>query len=238
MSEEFVVRRACVDDADFVSIGIREAERCHAGIGIFDLLIGKTAEQISISDRTAPDEVSSYLKHCFLNDKESHIYITNFVVLVHTATGKLAASASNYPYPEYGLSKSTPGFKTALKEVHNYSNDEIEQAMLRWDFLDNAFPNVDYSNCWSAEAVYVSPDFRGCGLGHKIVKACMDDQNTRRISLENSDERRFLITCAVGNDVAKRLYEKLGFTVIGEGNSAECMQAINCSGFYILSTRP
>lgn len=238
MSYDFKVRRACVEDGDFVSIGIREAERCNAGIGIFDTLIGKTAEDISKTDRTAPDKVSAYLKHCFLNAVESHVYISNFLLLVHVPTGKLAACACNYPHPEFGLSKSMPGFKAALKEVLNYSDEDVEQAMQRWNFLDNAFPDVDYSNCWCTEAVYVSPEFRGCGLGHMIVKASMDDQESRRESLENSAERRYLITCAVGNDVAKRLYERLGYVVVGQGNSAECMKAINCSGFYVLSTQP
>lgn len=238
MSNDFTLRRACVEDADFISVGIREAERCHAGIGIFDALVGKSKEDIAKSDRTAPDEVSAYLKHCLLNDEHSHVYIGNFLVLVEAETGKLAACSCNYPYPEHGLTKSTPGFKTALQTVLHYSDEDVEKAMHRWDFLDNSFPDVDYSNCWSVESVYVSPSFRGCGLGFKIVKACMEDQVSRRASMANTEERRFLITCAVGNEVARSLYEKLGFKLAGQGESAECMEAINCSGFYVLSTRP
>lgn len=238
MAQEFVIRRACAEDADFVGIGIREAERCHAGIGIFDTLAGKTVEDIFKSDRSASDEVSSYLKHCFLNDTHSHVHMANFLVLVHASTGRLAACACNYPHPEFGIYESFPGLKIALKEVQKYSEEEINISFERLNFLDSSFPDVDYSNCWCIEAVYVSPEFRGCGLGRMIMEASMNDQATRRFSLENNKERRILIICAVGNEVAKNLYEKLGFHIIGKGDSVECMKAINCSGFYVLSTQP
>lgn len=66
----------------------------------------------------------------------------------------------------------------------------------------------------------------------------MDAQPSRKhlTADPTAPDRRILITCAVGNDGAKRVYEKLGFKVVGVGSSEECMQSIHCSGFYVLST--
>jgi GNAT superfamily N-acetyltransferase len=233
MSAEFTVRRACIADAEFISIGIREAERCHVGIGIFDLLVGKSFEDIKNHDRSAPDETSAYLKNCVLNDPQSHVTLSNFLVAEHKVSGKLAACACSFPYPTFSLSKSIPGFKKALQEVLHITSEVAEMSTEQWAFLDMSFPEVDWSDCWMIEAVYVSPDFRGCGLGETIVGACVVDQTSR---MTTERPRRVLLTCAVGNDAAKHVYEKLGFTVEGQGGpSDECMRAIRCSGFYVLS---
>jgi ribosomal protein S18 acetylase RimI-like enzyme len=232
MAKSFVVRKAEASDAEFLSLGAREAERCNCGIGIYDVLVGKSAEDISKMDRTASDEVSAYIKHCVLNDPASHAYYENFLVVVEEGTGQLAASACIYPYPEFGLSKSIPGLKIALKEVLGYTAEQIDEALDRWSFLDSSFPDVEFNNTWMVEAVYVDPNYRKHGLGERLLRACMEGIAKK---YEGVESRRYLITCAVGNEPARRLYERLGFTLAGQGESEECMKAINCSGFYVLT---
>lgn len=236
---KFIIRQAVPADSEFISIGIREAERCNVGIGIYDVLIGQTFKSIESTDRECPDAASRYLEYASLNDSNSHIYVNNFLVVVEESSGHLAACCCNFPYPEFKLSTSIVGFELALKEVLGYSEEQAKKAFDNWSFLDASFPDVEYDHSWMMEAVYVAPRFRGQGLAHMIVKANMDAQCGRKSLVTDSSEpdRRYLITCAVGNDAAKAVYEKLGFKVIGQGNSEECQKAIHCAGFYVLSTQ-
>jgi len=240
MSSEskFIVRPARPDDAEFVSIGIREAQRCNVGVGIYDVLIGQSLESIEGTDREREDDASHYLKHCYLHDTKSHVHMSNFLVAVDSSNNQVVACCCNSPYPEFKLSASIPGFEAALVSELNYTEEKAASAFDNWSFLGSAFPDVDFDNTWVLEAVYVSPAYRGRGLAQLIVQANMDAQPSRKFLTADpaAPDRRFLIICAVGNDGAKRVYEKLGFKVVGAGSSDECMQAIHCSGFYVLST--
>ena len=62
---ELVVRTraATPDDADFVAIAIRDAERCHVGTGLFDALVG---DSNFMEHGTEHDTVSFFLKHVCL----------------------------------------------------------------------------------------------------------------------------------------------------------------------------
>ena len=236
INEKFLIRPATVADSQFVSIGIREAERCHVGIGIYDVVIGQTLLQIS--EREKPDDTSRYLEHAYLNDRLSHVYMDNFLVAVDRENNQIAACCCSFPYPEFKLTTSKIGFAHGLVEILGYSKEKAEKAFDAWDFLDSAFPDVEYDHTWMIEAVYVSPAYRGQGLAQHIIQANMDSQTRRkRLATDPTEpDRRFLITCAVGNEGAKRVYEKLGFKLAGQGHSEECQQAIGCTGFYVLST--
>eukprot|EP01034_Spumella_vulgaris_P026274 gene26274-32829_t len=67
----------------------------------------------------------------------------------------------------------------------------------------------------------------GKGLAGSVIKAVLEEG-------KKSGVKKALITCAVGNNAAKRLYEKLGFELVGEGHSEECQAALGSSGFYLL----
>lgn len=229
----FRYREARPSDGLFLSIGAREAERCHTGIGIFDLVLRKSAEEIELQDREREDGVSKYIMHAILNDPTAHIYYANFIVAEHVESGELAGCACAFPYPEFGVFKSIPAFQNGLKATAGCSEDEAKAAFDAWDFLNDAFPDVEYDHTWAVESVYVHPKYRRHGLGEQLVKRCMEAMATKH---KGVDSRRFLITCAVGNEGARRLYERVGFRLVGQGESEQCMAAIRCSGFYVLST--
>ena len=231
--KKIVIREACREDAEFLSIGVREAERCHTGIGIFDLLLRKTVETISKEDRSVRDSVSDYIKHLVLNRPDSHLYFDKFLVAVEEGTGTRAGCACIFSYPEAGLIQSIPAFKEALIKVHSFSEKDADTALTKWDFVGEAFPDIECDNTWMVEAVFVSPDYRGIGLGRLLVEGCIDSHRNR---FEPHLHRRVLIACAIGNDGAKRLYEKLGLKVVGQGHSEGSLREIHCYGFYMLST--
>jgi ribosomal protein S18 acetylase RimI-like enzyme len=233
MAEAFVFRRANLSDSVFLSIGAREAERCHVGIGLYDAVLAKTAEQISCDNRNVEDPVSKYIEHAVREDSAAHVYYENYIVAEDGRSGDLAGCTCSFPYPEFGLSKSIPAFERGLKTTSSYTDEEADAAFERLSFLDSSFPDVEFNNTWMVESVYVHPNYRKMGLGEELVKHSMEDIRKR---YEGGENRRYLITCAVGNDTAKRLYERLGFHAVGQGSSEECMKAINCTGFHVLST--
>lgn len=237
-AERFIIRPAVPADSEFVSIGIREAERCNFGIGIFDIAIDRTFEEIDGTNQEASDDTSRYLEHAYLNDVNSHVHYSNFLVAIDSISGEIAACCCNFPYPEFKLASSIKGFVTALR-VLGYPQGVANDAFDCLSFLDTAFPDIDYDNSWMFDAVYVAPKFRGHGLARRIVMANLDATQGRGDLTADKGKvaRRNLIACAVGNDAAKHVYEKLGFEVIGVGYNEECMKAIRCSGFYMLSMK-
>lgn len=238
LNEKFLVREAELDDADFISIGVREAERCHAGVGIYDTLIANTAVEVAATDRYLPDNVSKYLKHSILFDSKSHIRLSSFMVMIDTEKNQRVGCACSFHYPDFGLATSIPGFKLALQSVLGYTEESANIAVDRWSFLDSAFPDVSYTDTCMIEAVYIAPSYRKMGLGEKLINACMKKAIQHSIDQgEDLKGKRFLLVCAVGNAGARRLYEKAGFLVTGEGHSEACMAAIHCSGFWAMECR-
>jgi ribosomal protein S18 acetylase RimI-like enzyme len=56
--------------------------------------------------------------------------------------------------------------------------------------------------------VYVRPGYRGLGVGQLLLRACIDWARTRRLVT-------LKLGVTVGNDVAKRCYERCGFETYG-----------------------
>jgi RimJ/RimL family protein N-acetyltransferase len=50
-----------------------------------------------------------------------------------------------------------------------------------------------------------------------------------------SGENNCWITCAVGNCSAHRLYERIGFTLLGAGSNEECIAKFFTPGFEVLN---
>ncbi|KAJ1430072.1 hypothetical protein B484DRAFT_54187 [Ochromonadaceae sp. CCMP2298] len=262
-SRDFVVRRAVQGDAEFLSIGAREAERCHTGIGLYDSLVGMGYDEIGASDRAREDRVSRVLKHC-LQDADSHIHISHFVIVCEAHSKVPVACAAAFPYPEFSVKNSMRGFNRAMKAELGYPPSACRQAWRGVQWLDSSFPEVDCNGSWMLDAVYVAPWWRGEGLGLRVVEAAvrmrmdcpevpppvLHQHYTRTRSHERGQEevqleqvrqgtmagRRCMLACAIGNTGAQRIYEKAGFRVIGEGNSERCMQAIKCPGFNVMET--
>jgi hypothetical protein len=74
MAEAFVFRRAKLSDSVFLSIGAREAERCHVGIGLYDAVLAKTVVQISRDDRNEEGAISKYIEPAVREESAAHVY--------------------------------------------------------------------------------------------------------------------------------------------------------------------
>jgi ribosomal protein S18 acetylase RimI-like enzyme len=101
-----------------------------------------------------------------------------------------------------------------LKEVLNNSRafvGEIDGRVVGMAFwVSNGNPTTIYPAEWSyIRMVGVHPDFRGKGIGKRLTCMCIDDAR------ENGEKIIGLHTSEV-MDVARHVYESLGFTVYKE----------------------
>ena len=56
--------------------------------------------------------------------------------------------------------------------------------------------------------VYVRPQFRGLGIGERLLRACIDWARVKNFATVK-------LSVVEGNDVARRCYERVGFTTYG-----------------------
>jgi GNAT superfamily N-acetyltransferase len=216
--ESIQIQPAVVSDIPFLAKCVVLAERAHTGKGIWDVLCPEY------------DVILKAFQHTLEHNPESHVHYSRFFVARDMETGEPVAAACGFPYPECGLGSTRPGLLAALKSA-GYINTVEEGETIwteRFAFLDESFPaNVDYNGTWMVEAVFTDPAYRGKGLALKIIQQVLAVGSKAGIS-------RALISCAVGNNAALSVYQRMGFTLAGEGNSSDCLQKLGSSGFYIL----
>lgn len=211
-------RPANRDDLPFLATAIINAERAHTGIGIWD---------IALSDFTPDERLSILLKACD-EDAVSHFHYSRFLLAVDPDTSQPCAAACAYAYPECGVYKSMPGISAAIVALFDWSEDKAQAIWDRLPFLDDCFPDYEYNNSWMVECVYTDPAYRGQGLSQKILEKLIAQGRT------STTCERFLITCAIGNDPALRLYQRCGLEVVGTGTSDQCQAALGSAGFHLL----
>jgi len=221
--EQYIVERAKISDSLFLGQACRDAERAHTGTGIWDVLGGSNNV-----------DMVAALEHVVLHDTASHVHISRFFVVRDTSTGLPVASACGFLYPNCSISNSKPGLNNALKLQNGWSDEDVESAWVRLKFLDECFPDFEYNYSWMVEAVYTSPEHRGKGLALKVINAVLEEGRKLSAADKAASCNKSLITCALGNEAAKKVYEKLGYQVVGQGSCGECQAALGSAGFYLL----
>jgi len=225
MGDDYVLDRAQVDDVPFLSICVRDAERAHTGRGIWDTLV---------PPRPIPFDITTTLAAVCANDEKSHFHYRKFTVVRERETGKPVAAACGFVYPTNSLSMTLEGLRDAFVKDGIYSNKEEGDLYLKKlnEFLDGSFPSdIDYDNSWLVEAVYTSPEVRGKKLASQLVNRLFEEGR----SLGTAVAKRCLISCAVGNTAAYKLYASLGFYDLGKGENQGCLNAIGSPGFHMFS---
>lgn len=205
----------------FLGRAIRDAERAHTGKGIWDIAL------MGCND----DEVQDVLGEASVSDPASHFHLSRMSIVVHKPTGTPVASAGGFHFPTCRVRNSQAGITAALLKLHpEKCSLPAAEAHRIWDrisFLDDSFPDYDYDDTWMIDAVYTDPNHRGKGLAEAVVS---------HVLTKGKEEgyKRSLITCGVGNEKARRVYERCGYKLVGQGESAECFDAIGYVGFYLL----
>lgn len=241
MVERFVIKNGTVDDCNFLSYSIRDAERAHLKQGIWDIFIGQTHQlqqteegkeekegEGGEGEEEQEDITIKLLYKCCLIDNCVYFY-KRFSIVWDKELNKQVASACGYIYPDCSLSNLIPRMTNILCADFSWSSEEIDNALNRLNFLENALPpNVNWDDgqkTWIIEGVYTDPEYRRQGLGHMVVTAARD------AGLQYPECSRCWITCSVGNQAAFRLYQQVGFNLIGDGETAPCEGEVR---FHIL----
>lgn len=216
MSSPIYIDRANEDDLIFLGKAVLLAERAHTGTGIWDVLFKEVCKN--------DEEIISVLKNAAKSDS-CHFYFERFFVA--RLDSNPVASACGFYYPNCSLSKSKFAICDELLRQRKVLEESKFVCWENLNFLDDAFPDCDYENSWMVEAVFVEPSCRGKRLAKQLIEHVLAEGS-------KLGHHKALITCAVGNEYALRVYVELGFEMLATGCSDECQSKLGSSGFHVL----
>ena len=206
---------------EFMGRAIRDSERAHTGRGIWDVVLNECSNE----------EVAEILGEAAISDPAAHFHLSRTTLIVEKSSNTPVASASSFHYPTCGVKNSQPAITDAWIRLYPdkfpYPVEEKMKVWDRIDFLNDSFPDWEYGNTWMIDTVYTDPLHRGKGLAEAIVTYSLSKGKA-------AGHTRSLITCSVGNEKARRVYERCGYRLIGQGNNAACEAAVGFPGFYVL----
>jgi ribosomal protein S18 acetylase RimI-like enzyme len=188
-------------------------------IGIWDCTLRKfsDSDQLLILQQTA------------LSQENAHFHLNNMIAMFDTTNNVPVATCCGYPYPKFTISKTIDCIQQLILSMHpDFPPEDLEEMKSSLDFLEESFPTeIDYEGSWMIEVVYTLPEHRGKGIAQQLIQYQLDKGKALGFD-------RALITCSIGNENARRLYEKCGFQLVGQGTSEACQKAIHSPGFYVL----
>lgn len=133
-----VVEKARVEDAAFIGICARNAERAHTGRGFYDCMLNGTPHD--------GVDIAPVLAHAAANAPASIIHYSKFRV-IRNEDGVPVAGLCGFMYPEAGLGSSKPGINAAIVDCLSFKGG-LEAAAKCWEnvkWLGEGFPEgVDF----------------------------------------------------------------------------------------------
>jgi ribosomal protein S18 acetylase RimI-like enzyme len=144
--------------------------------------------------------------------------------------GENVATIAGYSYPDQcTLEYTFQSLKIASCNIANFSSELYDSNRSKLNFLDTGFPEgLPYDQSFFLEAVWTNPEYRKKGLSSALIRAQLELGKKRGCP-------RSMLIVAKGNEIARKLYEKVGFRVIGEVIDAECKRLILSDGFDIMT---
>jgi translation initiation factor 4G len=191
---DVAIRPATAADAPFVAWVMQAAARSHLPRGVWDLAF------------PGPDEARlAALAAIATTDPVHMCHWSRFRVL--EVAGEPAAALSAYENAQQGIAHLTPAVVAACSRL-GFSAEETSAVGARMaPFVATGYPNPD--GVWIVEWVATRPEHRGCGLVGRLLEEI----------LEAGCEQGFTtaqIGYLLGNEPAKRAYEKAGFAWVDE----------------------
>lgn len=206
----------------FLGEAIRDSERAHTGVGIWDVAIG--------DDENPDKSLTKVLAHACKNDENCHFHYSHFLIgVVDTAENdseEIVAAGCGFIYPDFCVRKSYPGMSLAARLLRGISEEESNTMWDKISFLDVVFPDHDYDNTWMLESIVVAPSHRKEGIAVELINQLFELGRS-------SGARECLVVCAIGNIAAYRTYEKAGFECLGQGESEEALITMKYPGFHL-----
>lgn len=202
------IRRATIDDADFIAWTILMGQRGHLPRGWFDIAL----------DRTEP-ECLAFARCLIVGTSRSLWQATQYWVA--EVEGAVAAALCAMPVGEM---RSTA--KSAIAAgFQAFGLDESEQAAFgkRGAYISTCWTAGDDGN-WLIEHVAVRPSRRGLGLAQALIAHALSEGRAAGFI-------RASIPFYIGNDAAERSYAKAGFRFAEEKRNPEFEALTGSPGF-------
>jgi translation initiation factor 4G len=202
------IRRATLDDADFIAWTILAAQRGHRPRGWFDIAL----------DWPEP-LCRAFVRRIALAHKRSWWHTSHF--LIAEADGRPAAALCALPAAGSGNDA-----RAAITEVANAAEldpSEMQAISQRGAYARTCWTTGDDDN-WLIEHVAAEPSHRGRGLVQALLDHALADGKA-------AGYRRACIIFYIGNDAAERCYAKAGFTFAEERRDSEFEALTGAPGF-------
>jgi ribosomal protein S18 acetylase RimI-like enzyme len=210
------VRKARLEDAEFLAWVMLAASRAQLKRGIWDLIICK--------DERASDEAClNYLKRLTVAEPRSLYHYENF--LVAELDGRPAAALCGFGAREDTWTIVAEAM-SAVQRGLGWSVDDVAASQQRmapiWAcFLEDAGAD------WIVENIATKPECRGRGAASALIEEIVREGARRGRKLAQ-------ISTYIGNDAAQAVYEKCGFRFSDERRCAELERLLGAPGFMRL----
>jgi len=206
---EMVIRPATAADAGPIAYAAYLAGRGHCQASTYDLMVpgrpGPTAERIYLIKRLIEAETVCWLHY-------SHYYVAE-------VDGRVAASVGSFR----AIDSGNVAFVAALRET-GWTDEEIARMSIDVRVYTRVEPPVT-RDAWMIENAAVLPPFRRRGLMTALLETVIDEGRS-------SGQRKALLACHMGNEAARRLYERAGFEISGQLTDHEFEVVFGCPGMW------
>ncbi|HTF34516.1 MAG TPA: GNAT family N-acetyltransferase [Myxococcota bacterium] len=204
-----IVRPARLDDVPLLACCVLAASRSHTARGAWDLALG---------DQTEAEKLR-FLERLLTTTRSSWCHQSQF--LVAELNGNLAAALSGFPAED--KQRLQPGEAMAdAGRALGWSGEELRASQERLGpYFTCLIP--DDPAAWIVEWVATLPQYRRLGLMDQLLGAILE-----RGAI--AGHRLAQITYFIGNEPARRAYEKRGFRIHGARRSPEFEAALSAPG--------
>ncbi len=201
-----VIRSAVRGDTRFLAWVIQEAARSHLDKGFLDIAVPDDAKRLAFLDAIAHAKARSMFS------------AQNF--LVAEIDGRQAGALSAYE-PAIAMPQMGPAMAEAVQTV-GWSEEETGGMQSRLGVAMTCYPESPEDR-WVIEWVATVPEFRGRGIVQQLLSAI----------LENGREQGFRkaqVAYLLGNEPARRSYERVGFETVSERRDPDFEAALQAPG--------
>jgi ribosomal protein S18 acetylase RimI-like enzyme len=204
-----VIREARDEDAPFIGWAILAATRSQMPRGWFDITLGLDEPGcLAFTTRLARAEARSWWHY------------SNFVIAENAGAPAAALCA-------FRAGDGYPRSQAAMTEVANHigwGETELEAMWKRSAYLFSCTIDAG-EDAWAIENVATTPRFRGQGVASALIVRALEIGRA-------CGSRESQISMFIGNDAARRAYERAGFRLIDERRSAEFERACGVPGLW------
>jgi ribosomal protein S18 acetylase RimI-like enzyme len=206
----FTIRRARIDDANFIARTILSAQRGHVARGWFDIAL----------DWPEP-RCLAFVEQIATAQTQSWWHVSQFIVA--EVDGEPAAALC--AMPAAGTVSAGRSAITEVAEHFGLTASETAAVFRRGAYAAGCWIQGGEAD-WLIEHVASLPMYRGGGLVQALIERAL-------VAGKSAGFARASISFLIGNEAAQRCYAKAGFTFAEEKRDRDFEAMTNAAGFRL-----